>query len=124
MTGAEPYSLAAILSTGEPERLYTGLSMLVSTAVAGERCAALATFRGLELMLEPDLAVRAHAAVADEAFAHSLAELRDTAFDMGELELYACAASVQALDLRDDRLAVMSTPRFLQTTAGARLVVV
>src|SRR4051812_32197797 len=46
-------SLAAILATGERERLYSGLSALVSTAVDGDRCLALATFRSLELLLAP-----------------------------------------------------------------------
>ena len=121
---APAYSLAAVLSSGEPERLYTGLSLLVSTAVGGERCAGLATFRGLELLVDADLEGRALAALPDETFARSLVELRDTARELESLELYACSASVQALGVEAGDLAVMSTPRFLAATAGARLVVV
>jgi peroxiredoxin family protein len=121
---APSYSLAAILSSGEPERLYTGLSLLVTTAANGERCAGLATFRGLELLVDPDLHGRALAALPDETFARSLVELHDTALELEALELYACPASVDALGLEPGELAVMSTPRFLAATAGARLVVV
>src|SRR6476661_7605739 len=45
-------ALAAIFATGEQERLYSGLSVLVSAAVEGDRCLGLATFRSLELLLE------------------------------------------------------------------------
>lgn len=121
---APSYSLAAILSSGEPERLYTGLSLLVTTAAGGERCAGLATFRGLELLVDPDLRERALAALPDETFARSLGELRDTAHELDALELYACSASVDALGVEPGELEVMSTPRFLAATAGARLVVV
>src|SRR3954464_15880197 len=48
-------ALAAILATGEAERLYSGLSVLVSKAVDGERCMALATFRALEPLLAAPL---------------------------------------------------------------------
>src|SRR4051812_49848857 len=47
-----PAALAAILATGEQERLYSGLSVLVSTAAEGERCLGLATFKSLELLIE------------------------------------------------------------------------
>ena len=121
---APSYSLAAILASGEPERLYTGLSLLVTTAAGGERCAGLATFRGLELLVDPDLGGRALAAVGDETFGRSLVELRDTARELDALDLYACPASVDALGVEPGELEVMSTPRFLAATAGARLVVV
>lgn len=121
---APDYSLAAVLSSGEPERLYTGLSLLVSAAAGGERCAGLATFRGLELLLSADIERRALAALPNETFARSLAELRTTARELGTLDLYACSASVEALGLDPDWLTVMSTPRFLAGSAGARLVVV
>jgi len=52
------YALAAVLSAGELERLYSGLSMLVSAASDGERAAALAGFAALDLLLDPDLARR------------------------------------------------------------------
>jgi peroxiredoxin family protein len=56
---APAYSLAAILAAGDPERLYSGLSLLVSAAAGGELCAALATFRALDALLDPELASRA-----------------------------------------------------------------
>jgi peroxiredoxin family protein len=121
---APSYSLAAILSSGEPERLYTGLSLLVTTAAGGERCAGLATFRGLELLLDPELRGRALTALPDETFARSLHELRAAALELEALDLYACPASVDALGVEPGDLEVMSTPRFLAATAGARLVVV
>ena len=49
-----PYALALVLATGDPPRMYSGLSLLVSTAAEGSRCAVLATFRGLELRVEND----------------------------------------------------------------------
>lgn len=128
-----PYTLAAILSSGEPERLYSGLSLLVSGAAGGERCAGLAAFRGLALLVDPELPRRALlpeetpvlAPVGRETFARSLGELRDTALELDGLELYACAASVETMSVDVARLdGVLSTPRFLELTGGARLVVV
>lgn len=122
-----------MLASGEPERLYAGLSLRVSTAVEGERCAGLASFRGLELLCDPDLRRRAMAPEQTpglalngrETFARSLDELRDTAFELEPLELYACAASVDTMAVDTSRLdGVMSTPRFVKATAGARLVAV
>jgi peroxiredoxin family protein len=129
-------ALAAILSTGEPERLYSGLSTLVSAAADGETVAALATFGSLDLILDPDLLRRVQEPEATpslswagrETFARSLTELVDTAFD--QFSIHACAASVEtmALDRADidaSRLdGVKSTPRFLRDTAGARLIFV
>src|SRR5213594_3429423 len=46
-----PWSLAAVLAASEPERLYSGLSLLVSAAADGRPCGGLATFRALELLL-------------------------------------------------------------------------
>jgi peroxiredoxin family protein len=127
--------IAAILASGEPERLYTGLSLLVSAAADGEPACGLVTFGALEPMLDRDLAARAlrpgaapHVAGPErEPFARTLAELRDTALEL--CRIWACAAAVAAAGA--DRSAaetylhgVMSTPRFLHETAGARLVVV
>ena len=114
-------ALAAILSTREPERLYSGLSVLVSTAVDGEPAAALATFGSLELLLEPP--------AGDDLFARSLTQLIDTARDIDSLTIHGCAASVQTLGIDaaavEARLdGVKSTPRFLRDTAGARLIFV
>lgn len=131
------YDLAAVISTGELERLYSGLSVLVSTASAGAPCAGLLAFRALELALDDELASRAREPEATptlawegrETFARSLAELRDTALELEALRLYACSASVETMALTpgavEERLdGVISTPRFLRETAGARLVFV
>jgi peroxiredoxin family protein len=136
VTDADSYELAAILSSGEVEGLYSGLSVLVSTAAEGKRCAALATFRALALLMEPDLGRHAQEPdatpslswVGRETFGRSLAELRDTALALDNLEIYACSASVETMALSqadvDERLAgVMSTPRFLRATASARRLI-
>jgi peroxiredoxin family protein len=129
--------IAAILESGELERLYTGLSLLVSAAADGRPARALAGFGALGVLLDDELGERArrpgHAPhVADagrEAFARTLAELRDTAAELEDLRIWACAAALEATEL--DRAAVearldgvMSTPRFLREVAGAELVVV
>jgi len=114
--------LAAILESGAPERLYTGLSLLVSTAAEGEPARGLVSFGALgALLTEPD----------GEAgpLGRSLAELRATARELPELRLWACAAAVDMTgasraDVERRLDGVMSTPRFLRETAGARLVVV
>jgi peroxiredoxin family protein len=134
---APPYSLAAVISSGELERFYSGLSLLVSAAADGQRCAGLAAFRGLELLLDDDLLRRAQEPEATpslswagrETFAGSLVELRDTALELDALTLYACAASVETMSLTPaavkERLdGVMSTPRFLREAAGATLLFV
>ena len=127
----ESYDLAAILVTGEVEELYSGLSVLVSAAADGKRCAALASFRALALLLEPDLARHAQEPEATpsltwagrETFGRSLAELRDTALALDNLTVWACSASVETMGLGPEPpLPVMSTPRFLRATAGARLI--
>jgi hypothetical protein len=131
-------SLAAVLSTAEPERLYSGLSVLVSTAADGTPAAALAGFGALGLLLDPDLLRRVQEPEATpelawagrETFAKSLVELVDTALELETLSIHACAASVEtmaidAADLEARGLdGVKSTPRFLKDTAGARLIFV
>lgn len=110
-------ALAAILSSGEPQRLYTGLSVLVSTAVDGEQVAALASFGALELLLAPPQQA--------DLFSKSLRELIATARELDALTIHACAASVQTMGLSGQPLdGVKSTPRFLRDTAGARLIFV
>lgn len=131
------YSLAAVLATGDLERLYAGLSVLVSAASADDRCAALATFASLEALMDGDLLQ--HAEEPDhtpslswagrDTFARSLLELRETALELPTLDVYACAASVETMSLTPDSVGerltgVLSTPRFLEATAGARLVFV
>lgn len=126
-----------MLSSGEPERLYSGLSLLVTSASDGERCAALATFRALELILDPDLLRRAREPAATpvlawagrEKFAASLVGLLDTAHELDELTLYACSASVETMALSGAQIAqrldgVRSTPRFLREVRDARLIFV
>jgi peroxiredoxin family protein len=131
-----PPTLAAVLSTGEPERLYSGLSVLVSTAAEGTPCAALAGFGALGLILDPDLLRRVQEPdqtpslswAGRETFARSLVELVDTALALESLPIHACAASVETMGLDEadlDRLdGIKSTPRFLRDAAGARLIFV
>jgi len=131
------YTLAAVLATGDLQRLYSGLSLLVSAAVDGESCAALATYRSLDLIMDPGLgrlaanpdATPSLAWQGRETFARSLAELRDTALSLDSLAIYGCSASIETMGLTqadvEDRLTgVMSTPRFLRESAGARLIFV
>ena len=88
-------------------------------------------------MLDEDLLARTENADATpslswqgrETFARSLVELRETALGLDSLSLFACSASVETMSLTatdvEDRLdGVMSTPRFLRETSGARLVFV
>jgi peroxiredoxin family protein len=133
----DSYTLAAVFATGDMQRLYSGLSLLVSAAVDGEACAALVTFRSLELVIDPGLgrlaadpeATPGLAWQGREKFARSLAELRDTALSLDSLAVFGCSASidtmpVSASDVEDRLDGVMSTPRFLRETAGARLLFV
>ena len=61
--------LAAILESDDPERLYTGLSLLVSAASEGREARALLTFGALGAVLDPDLGARVGAHVVErEAF--------------------------------------------------------
>jgi peroxiredoxin family protein len=129
--------IAAFLESGELQRLYTGLSLLVSAAADGRPARALVGFGALAPLLDERLlarALRPEAApdVSDagrETFARTLAELRDTALDLEDCRLWACAAAVEATGVSraeiEARLhGVMSTPRFLREVAGAELVVV
>jgi peroxiredoxin family protein len=129
--------IAAILESGEPERLYTGLSLLVSAAADGEAARGLVGFGALAPLLDDRLMARAlrpdaAPAVVDagrEAFARSLAELRDTALELENCRLWACAAAVEATgasraDVEARLDGVLSTPRFLREVAGANLVVI
>jgi peroxiredoxin family protein len=126
--------IAAILEAGEPERLYTGLSLLVSAAADGTPARGLVTFGALAPLLDAGLAGRAQAAgaapdvVAGElgAFARTLAELRDTALALEDCRLWACSAAVAAAGVAPEGVlhGVMSMPRFLREVGDARLVVV
>ncbi len=122
--------LAAILESGDFERLYTGLSLIVSAASDGRPVMALATFGALGPLIDPDLEARARGAehvieAEREAFARTLAQLRDAAAG----SVWACAAAVQATGADwatvSERLAgVMSTPQFMREIADHQLVVV
>jgi peroxiredoxin family protein len=129
--------IAVLLESGELQRLYTGLSLLVSAASGGQPVRALVGFGALAPMLDDRLmarALRPEAApdvseAGREVFARTLAELRDTALALDECRIWACAAAVEATGAPrgaiDERLnGVMSTPRFLREVAGADLVVV
>jgi hypothetical protein len=129
--------IAAFLESGDLQRLYTGLSLLVSAATDGRPAFALVGFGALAPMLDERLLARALrpeaapdvAEAGREAFARTLAELRDTAVELEECRVWACAAAVEATGtdraLVEARLdGVLSTPRFLKEVAGADLVVV
>ena len=114
--------IAAILESGEPERLYTGLSLLVSAAAEGRPARGLVSFGALGPLLDDD-------PPAADTFSRSLHELRETARELEDCRLWACAAAVEltgasaeAIEARLD--GVMSTPRFLREVEGAQLVVV
>jgi peroxiredoxin family protein len=120
--------IAVILASGALDRLYTGLSLLVCTAAEGEPARGLVTFGALAPMLDATLEERA-TAERGALFGRSLAELRSTARELPECRLWACAAAVEttgadraAIDAQLD--GVLSTARYLEDTAGARLVVV
>jgi peroxiredoxin family protein len=128
---AQPrYALAVVLATGDPARLYSGLSLLVSTAAEGARCAVLLSFRGLELFTATDLERRAEDSgdavltpVGRETFARSLVELRDTVLALDTIDVHVCSATSETTLVESD-LPVLSTPRFLRATEGARLLFV
>ena len=67
--------------------------------------------------------------ISRETFARTLAELRDTALELKDCRVWACAAAVEATGIEralvEQRLAgMLSTPRFLREVEGAQLVVV
>ena len=123
--------IAAILESGEPQRLYMGLSLLVSAAADGRPARGLVGFGALAALLgdDTDQIPLDVPLPRREAFARTLAELRDAAAGLDDCRLWACAAAVEltGIDrgLVEARLdGVMSTPRFLAQVAGADLVVV
>jgi hypothetical protein len=131
------HMIAAILETSDLERLYTGLSLLVSAASDGRPARGLVSFGALAPLLDDQLAGRALRREATPSlseggrgtFARSLAELRDTARELEDCRLWACAAAVETTAVERARVeamfdGVLSTPRFLQEVAGAELVVI
>ena len=135
---AAPRALAAILSTNEPERLYSGLSALVSSAADGTPAAALASFGALELILDADLERRVQEPEATpslswagrETFARSLKELIEAAIALETLTIHACAASIETMGIDAAAVTgrgldgVKSTPRFLKDAGDATLLFV
>jgi peroxiredoxin family protein len=129
--------IAAILESGELQRLYTGLSLLVSAAADGRPVRALVGFGALAPLLDERLmarGLRPEAApdvteAARETFARTLSELRDTVLELDDCRVWACAAAVEATGtdrtLVEERLhGVLSTPHFLREVAVDELVVV
>jgi peroxiredoxin family protein len=129
--------IAVILASGRLDRLYTGLSLLVSAAAEGEAARGLVTFEALGPLLDPDLHVRALRRAETPAlsgagratFARSLVELRATAAELPDCRIWACAAAVETTgaaraDVEARLEGVLSTPRFLSEIGAARLVVV
>jgi peroxiredoxin family protein len=128
--------IAVVLASGRLDRLYTGLALLVSAASEGEAARGLVTFEALGPLLDDQLAARALRPDETPAlsqpgratFARTLAELRDTAAELPDCRIWACAAAAEttgveraAIDARLD--GVLSTPRFLREIGAARLVV-
>jgi hypothetical protein len=127
--------IAVILASARLERLYTGLSLLVSAAAEERPAHGLATFPALAPLLDAQLAGRAlrpeeTPSLTDPGrvtFARTLAELLDTAAELPACKLWACAAAVETTGADPVALAarfdgVLSTPRFLRVVAGAQLV--
>jgi peroxiredoxin family protein len=110
--------LAAILESGDPERLYSGLSLLVSAASAGEEVRALLGFGALRALSDPDLTTH----LADQAFARTLDELRSVMAELPNCRVSACSAAVQATGIAYE--GVTSIPAFLHEVGDARLVFV
>ena len=98
--------LAVILETADPERLYTGLSLIVSTASEGEPVRVLLGF-GAAGFVPGD---------GEDPFTRTLAELWRTTFEL--CDVHACAATEAAAH------PTISMPQFLREVAGARLVLV
>ena len=114
--------IAAILESGQPERLYTGLSLLVSAAAEGRPARGLVSFGALGPLLDD-------APPGEDTFSRSLHELRATARELEDCRLWACAAAVELTAADADAVAehldgVMSTSRRKRGVAGADLVVV
>jgi peroxiredoxin family protein len=128
--------MAVILASGRLDRLYTGLSLLVSAAAEGEAARGLVTFEALAPIVDPELHARALrpdetpalSAAGRATFARTLTGLRDAAAELPDCRIWACAAAAEttgvaraAIDARLD--GVLSTPRFLREIGDARLVV-
>jgi peroxiredoxin family protein len=123
--------IAAILQSGDAERLYTALSLLVSAAADGRPARGLVMFGALApLLADAPGGPAPHIVPTErEPFAATLRELRDTAAALPECRIWACAAAVQATGTSREAVearldGILSTPRFLREVASAQLVVV
>ncbi len=121
--------IAAILQSGDAERLYTGLSLLVAAAAEGRPARGLVMFGALAPMLSDAPAGPApHVVAAErEPFLATLRELRETAAALPDCRIWACSAAVQATGTSRAAVeahldGILSTPRFLREVAGAQLV--
>ena len=112
--------LAAILETSDPQRLYTGLSLLVCAASDGEPVRILLGFGALRALAGPPEAGADVLAAEREPFTRTLTELWATAQELCDVQ--ACAAAVQATGV--DSLPVLSMPQFVREVGQARLVFV
>jgi hypothetical protein len=111
---------AAILETSDPQRLYTGLSLVVSAASDGEPVRVLLGFGALAALSGGALDAGADVLAAErEPFRRTLGELWAATLELCEVQ--ACAAAAQATGI--DRLSVISMPQFVREVADARLVV-
>src|SRR3954447_13851568 len=95
--------IAAILESGDLDRLYTGLSLLVSAAADGRPERGLAGLGALGALLAERLAAGClrreetpHLTQPGrETFARSLEELRELARSLEDCRIWACAAAVE-----------------------------
>ena len=96
--------IAAILESGRPERLYTGLSLLVSAAAEGRPARGLVSFGALGADARPR---RRRAARCErwrrETSRARCIELRETARELEDCRLWACAAAVELTAARAPR---------------------
>ena len=130
--------IAVIFASGRLERIYTGLSLLVSAAAEGDPARALVTFAALDAAARRRARGACAAAGGDaradrrrgaSTFARTLVELRATAAELPDCRLWACAAGVELTEvpraLVEARLdGVLSMPRFLRGLGGSVPVVV
>jgi peroxiredoxin family protein len=113
--------LAVILESGEPTRIHTAFSLLVSTAAEGEAARGLVSFGALERLAGAGFA--GHGG----SFFRTLNEMLTLAGDLEDCRMWACSAAAEVCGVTQAPApleGIMSTPRFLKETAGARLVVV
>ena len=110
---------AAILETSDPQRLYTGLSLVVSAASDGEPVRVLLGFGALVTLSTGAFDAGADVIEAErEPFTRTLGELWATTRELCEVQ--ACAAPAQAPGV--ESLSVISMPQFVREVADARLV--